>query len=126
MITVIGIFDDGEAAQQAASYLLANEFEGENVDIHTGNTEQVNEFFDHLFEDRQEAAAHAALARDATIITVHALGTREAQEAADVFSNYGSLDVSIPGSTDKLSRIVEKAVNHNVRLRGVASFGNSI
>ena len=119
MITVIGIFPDPQIAEQATSYLLGNLFLPENVDTHTaGDPARINEFFNHLFENPQEAAAHAALAQNATIVTVHAPGTREAQEAADVFNNYGALDVSIPGSSDVLNRIVEKAVNHSVRLRG--------
>jgi hypothetical protein len=117
MITVIGIFEDYKLAEEAASYLLGNEFEKENIDLYSGPPEKVTEFFKHLFEDEQQAAAHVAISGNATIVTVHALNTREAQEAADVFSNYVAIDVSIPGSSEVLSRIVEKAVNHNVRLK---------
>jgi hypothetical protein len=119
MITVIGIFDDFNLAEDASLYLLGNEFESENLDIHTvEDNDRVAEFFNHLFEDKNEAAAHIAAALNGTIITVHALSVREAQEAVDVFNNYGALDVSIPGTRDTISRIVERAVNHSVRLRG--------
>jgi len=119
MITVIGIFPDPQIAEQATSYLLGNLFLEENVDTHTGgDPARIDEFFNHLFDNPQEAEAHAAMARNSTIVTVHALDAREAQEAADVFNNYGALDVGIPGSSDPLNRIVEKAVNHTVRLRG--------
>jgi hypothetical protein len=119
MITVIGIFDDFNLAEDASLYLLGNEFESENLDIHTvEDNGRVTEFFNHLFEDKNEAAAHIAAAQNGTIITVHALSVREAQEAVDVFNNYGALDVSIPGTRDTISRIVERAVNHSVRLRG--------
>jgi hypothetical protein len=119
MITVIGIFEDGKPAEEAVSYLLGNEFEEQNIDLHTGDTERLEAFFAELFEDEQAAAAHTAAAKNATIVTVHALDTREAQEAADVLSNYGAMEISIPGSDNALSRIVEKAVNSGVRLRGI-------
>jgi hypothetical protein len=118
MITVIGIFEDPNLAEEAISYLLGNEFEEENIDLHTGETDRVDVFFNHLFENEEEAAAHILAAKNATIATIHALTTREAQEAADVLNNYGALDVTIPGSSDKLTRVVERAVNKNVRLRG--------
>jgi hypothetical protein len=119
MITVIGIFNDFNLAEDASLYLLGNEFESENLDIHTvEDNGRVTEFFNHLFEDKNEAAAHIAAAQNGTIITVHALSVREAQEAVDVFNNYGALDVSMPGTRDTISRIVERAVNHSVRLRG--------
>ena len=117
MITIIGIFAETELADEAVSYLLANEFEEENVDIHTGDTERVGDFFDHLFEDKNEAAAHTAAALNGTIVTIHALSVREAQEAVDVFNNYGAIDVSIPGSAEVLSRIIERPVGHIFRLK---------
>src|ERR1700761_5871094 len=112
MITVIGIFEDYNLAEDASLYLLGNEFESENLDIHTVEDKaQMAAFFNHLFEDRNEAAAHIAAAHNNTIVTVHALTIREAQEAVDVLNNYGALDVSLPGSEDTISRIVERAVN---------------
>ncbi|SDD35719.1 hypothetical protein SAMN05216464_101513 [Mucilaginibacter pineti] len=118
MITVIGIFEARELADEAASYLLANEFKSEDVDVHQAEApEKVAKFFDHLFEDRSAAASHTAAAINGTIVTIHAQSTREAQEAVDVLNNYGGIDVSIPGSEEVLSRIVERAVNSSVRLR---------
>jgi hypothetical protein len=119
MITVIGIFKDFDLAEDASLYLLANDFENENIDLHlVGEDERVAVFFNHLFEDIEEAKAHVAAAQNGTILTIHALSIREAQEAADVLNNYGAIDVSIPGNKETLSRIVEQAVNKNVRLRG--------
>jgi len=119
MITVIGIFKDFNLAEDASLYLLANDFENENIDLHlVGKDEKVADFFNHLFEDKTEAKAHVDAAQNGTILTVHALSIREAQEAADVLNNYGAVDVSIPGDKKTLSRIVEQAVNENVRLKG--------
>jgi hypothetical protein len=118
MITVIGIFETRELADEAASYLLANEFKSEDVDVHQAEApERVAEFFDHLFDDPKEAAAHTTAAINGTIVTIHAQSIRDAQEAVDVMNNYGGIDVSIPGSQEVLSRIVERAVNSSVRLR---------
>jgi hypothetical protein len=117
MITVIGIFEEYNLAEDAASYLLGNDFETENIDIHTGPTERIAEFFNHLFEDPKEANAHILAAQNAAIVTVHAFSIREAQEAVDVLNNYGTIDVTVPGSADVLSRIVERPVNHIFRLR---------
>jgi hypothetical protein len=119
MITVIGIFEENEPAKEAVSYLLANEFEPENVDLHkVESTERIADFFNHLFDDQSTAAAHTEAALNGRcIVTIHALSVREAQEAVDVLNNYGGLDVTIPGSEEVLSRIVERAVNSSVRLR---------
>jgi hypothetical protein len=117
MITVIGIFETYELAEEAASYLLANGFESKNVDVHQVEAEErIADFFNDLF-DEQSAAAHTAASLHGTIVTIHALSIMEAQEAVDVLNNYGGIDVSIPGSKEVLSRIVERAVNSWVRLR---------
>lgn len=106
-------------AEDASLYLLANDFLEENVDLHpVEETDRVEEFFYHLFEDDKEAAAHLIAAHNGTIVTIHTLSIREAQEAVDVLNNYGALDVTIPGTEKTLSRIVERAVNDSVRLRG--------
>lgn len=119
MITVIGIFKEYDLAEDASLYLLANDFESKNIDLHkVEKDENISDFFSHVFEDKAEADAHIAAAQNGTILTIHALSTREAQEAADVLNNYGAIDVSIPGDKKTLSRIVEQAVNESVRLRG--------
>lgn len=117
MITVIGIFEEHHLAEEAVSYLLGNDFEELDIDLYTGPPERIAEFFDHLFDDQTEANAHTLAATEATVVTVHAQAIREAQEAVDVLNNYGALDVSIPGSADVLSRIIERPVNHIFRLR---------
>ena len=120
MITVIGIFEDFELADEASSYLLANEFESGNIDIHTSSreaTDDVTGFFNHLFEDEDTAAVHIEAGLKGTIVTVHALSVREAQEAVDVMNNYGAIDVTIPGTEEVLSRIVERTVTPIFRLK---------
>jgi hypothetical protein len=120
MITVIGIFEDLDLAEQASSYLLANEFEAENVDLHTqGTTEpetdRVGDFFDHLYNDKQQASHYASLGRNGSIVTVHASSAREAQEAVDVFNNHGAIEVDLD---ENRSLIIQQLIEPGLRLRG--------
>jgi len=127
MITVIGIFDDINLAEQASSYLLANDFNSENVDIYTSGNEdttehnRVDDFFNHLFENEKEANHYASLGRRGTVVTVHTISTREAQEAVDALNNHGAIDVNaaneIPGSSGIRSQIVERFVDESKRLK---------
>lgn len=119
MITVIGIFADPELAEQAADYLLANFFETENVDVHTdaegrAETDRIGDFFGHLYEDADAAGHYASLARQGTVITVHAASAREAQEAVDVFNNHGAIEVN---ADEGRSLIVEQVIPVEKRLR---------
>lgn len=122
MITVIGIFADIDLAEQASEYLLANEFEPENVDMHTqatgeAETDRVGNFFGHLFDDEQEAEHYASLGRNGTIITVHAANTREAQEAVDVFNNHGAIEVNLDEPASNRTLVLNKLIEHSIRLR---------
>lgn len=120
MITVVGIFADPNLAEQAAEYLLANFFESEKVDVHTdseGNaeTDRVGDFFSHLYDDVDAASHYASLARQGTVVTVHAASVREAQEAVDVFNNHGAIDVN---ADEGRSLVIETVVDPEKRLKG--------
>jgi hypothetical protein len=123
MITVIGIFENEGLAEEASSYLLGNEFTNENIDIHT-NGDQVNEqdrignFFSHLFDDEEQAAHYASLGRKGSIVTIHAISPREAQEAVDVLNNYGAMDVNASDNSSSRSQMIERIVDDSKRLRG--------
>ncbi|RZA02630.1 MAG: hypothetical protein EOP47_06245 [Sphingobacteriaceae bacterium] len=123
MITVIGIFNDLNLAEQASEYLMANEFEPENVDMHTqanavADTDYVGTFFGHLYADAHEAEHYATLARNGTVITVHANDTREAQEAVDVFNNHGAIEVDLDEPTGNRSLLINMVIDPSRRLRG--------
>lgn len=104
--TVIGIFEYTNQAQEAKSYLLANGFSDANVDIKTGGSgdtgsngeegigDRISGFFSNLFTDEDERTSHIEAGRKGTIVTVHAQGSQEAQEALDVLNNYGAVDVN--------------------------------
>jgi len=124
MITVIGIFEDINLAEEASSYLLGNEFASENIDIHTNGLQtneqedRVGDFFSHLIDDEKQAAHFASLGRKGSIVTVHAISPREAQEAVDVLNNYGAIDVNASDDSPSRSQMIERIVDDNKRLRG--------
>jgi hypothetical protein len=73
MITVIDIFENAELADEASSYLLANEFEDENIDVHTSGSDaaeqdRVGDFFKHIYEEGRQAAHYATLGRQGTVL----------------------------------------------------------
>lgn len=122
MITVIGIFDGLNLAEQASEYLLANEFTPENVDMHTqstgeAETDRIGNFFGHLFDDEHDAEHYATLARNGTVITVHANDTREAQEAVDVFNNHGAVEVDLDEPAGNRSLLINTIIDPERRLR---------
>ncbi len=120
MITVIGIFDDKALAEQVTEYLIANEFDNENIDVHAdeaqpSSTDRIADFFNHVYDNGDEAAHYASLSRNGTIVTVHAASTREAQEAVDALNNHGAISVD---ADDTRSLLIEKIVVPELRLRG--------
>jgi hypothetical protein len=123
MITVIGIFENEGLAEEASSYLLGNEFSSENIDIHTNgdqvsDQDRIGDFFSHLFDDEKQVAHYASLGRKGSIVTIHAISTREAQEAADVLNNYGAMDVNASDDSSSHSQMIERIVDDGKRLRG--------
>lgn len=116
--TVIGIFKNPTQAQEAKSYLLANGFTSENVDISNSNYQadysrnemndsttnestanegvgdRIGDFFKNLFTDEEDASSHISAARNGTIVTVHAQTSAEATDAAEILNDYGAIDVN--------------------------------
>ena len=123
MITVIGIFEDENLAEEASSYLLANGLVSENVDVysHPGQPEgndHIGNFFSQLVDDTNKAEHYASLARNGSVVTVHAQSTREAQEAADTLNNYGAIDLNASDDSPSHSQLIERIVADDMRLRG--------
>jgi uncharacterized protein (TIGR02271 family) len=106
--TVIGIFETLNQAQEARTYLLANGFASEHVDLSNGSTaydssstksedqdlgDRIGNFFKNLFDD-DDASSHTAAARNGVTVTVHARTGDETLLAVQILDNYGALDVN--------------------------------
>jgi uncharacterized protein (TIGR02271 family) len=111
--TVVGIFDSKTEARQAMNELVQRGFVKENIDISEGNFgddsiqssttdtntgvgDSVSNFFSNLFSDDQtQAQNYANVARDSeAILTVQADSQERANEVAEIFDRYGSVDVN--------------------------------
>jgi len=104
--TVVGIFESLSEAQDAKTYLLANGFTDQEVDITTassvdGNhelvqedsTDRISNFFRNLFDDDEhEIKRYSEAGRRGTIVTVHTQSSVQAQTAAAILDNYGAVD----------------------------------
>ncbi|MDX5436358.1 MAG: YsnF/AvaK domain-containing protein [Pontibacter sp.] len=122
--TVIGIFDYGVDAQMAAQELEKNGIPGKNIDIAVrgakdkssaqtqqrpspsqpnmgGPTNQVttdqrrdNDFFNSLFDSREESSKYYEVAKHGSIVTVHTETQDQAKKAAQLLDKCGAIDVN--------------------------------
>lgn len=103
--TVIGFFDDSNAAQSAIDQLISVGFTRDQIDLSKGTeTENISHkgdgdngitrFFKSLIGDNDEDTRHTKIrSSGSTIVTVHAQSGDEAQIAADLLEDYGAIDV---------------------------------
>ena len=105
--TVVGIFNNVVDAEKAVDQLLSNGFTRERVDIadHTTrdgytdadrdrDSDSIGGFFSSLFGDSDESRTHTEAAKEGTVVTVHATSNDEAERAADILDNYGTIDAN--------------------------------
>ena len=108
--TVIGIFESVNQAQEAKSYLLANGFSSEHVDISNGSAssygsstdntdndgfgDRISNFFKNIFDDDDEATSHIEAARRGTTVTVHTRTEDETLQVVQILDNFGAIDVN--------------------------------
>jgi len=116
--TVIGVFDNSRDAQNAVDNLVSNGFSRSSIDISnksdsaygstSGSTydkrdrdgdgdvdfgDKVGNFFSSLFGG-DEADKYSRVASKSCVVTVHAQSMAEAERAADILDEYGSVDVN--------------------------------
>ncbi len=155
--TVVGIFDSVLDAEKAVDRLLTEGFARERVDVADQTAEgnkaatkhdddSIGGFFSSLFGDSDDTKYHTDAARTGTVVTVHATSMEEAQRAADLMDQYGTINVNEragvahTGDADQKidvveeelhvgkrevqtggvrvrSRIIERPVEEHVRLR---------
>ena len=98
--TVIGIFDKVVDAEKAMDHLLSNGFTRERVDIadhtnrgdHDRDDDSIGGFFSSLFGDSDDTRHHTDAAKSGVVVTVHAQSREEAERAADILDDYGTVD----------------------------------
>lgn len=111
--TVVGLFENRSQAQQAMQELIQHGFIQDDIDLsnrsysdsteaaadtsspNAGIGDSISNFFNSLFGDDPGAATiYTNAARDAdAILTVQADSEERAREAAEIFDNYGAIDV---------------------------------
>ena len=109
--TVIGIYDNKAKAQEAMQELINRGFNEANIDISTSNNHNQNlknnnadagdslsRFFNSLFGKGEEATRYTNVARRSSVVTVHASSAVEAQNAARIMDQFGSIDVAARAS----------------------------
>lgn len=108
--TVFGIFDKQSDAQNAVKQLVDDGFSNGLIDVHnTGNTasdrdttsgsndsgDSISSFFSNLFgNNKDEARTYSDVARQGTVVTVHATSRDEAERAARVLDKFGAIDAN--------------------------------
>ncbi len=99
--TVLGIFDSSSQAQSAIQRLRSSGFEDTNIDIadrssadvDSDNDSSMSNFFNNLFGNDDEARSYSEIAKHSAVVTVHAQSREEAQRAAEILDEYGSVDI---------------------------------
>lgn len=141
--TVIGIFEKTTQAEDAKAYLIANGFDSDHIEIHSiaGSNygtlpiaedesigDRISRFFSNLFDNEEDARAHAEAAGRATTLVVHTVDEDQTRQAIQVLDNFGAVDVDnfLPGtphldantfgSTSAEDQILESAVEVNAPL----------
>jgi stress response protein YsnF len=101
--TVIGIFDSANEAQNAVQNLVTTGFTRERIDISTqnnsqrtasGNDDSIGGFFSSLFGGDDEAKTYSHVARQGSVVTLHAQTREEAERAAQILDRSGAVDVN--------------------------------
>ncbi len=105
--TVVGIFNNVVDAEKAVDQLLSNGFARDRVDVadHTTrdgysdadrdrDSDGIGGFFSSLFGDNDDTKYHTEAAKQGTVVTVHATSDKEAEKAADILDNYGTIDAN--------------------------------
>ena len=104
--TVVGIFDKAVNAEKAVDRLLSEGFARDRVDISDHTTrdgytdadrdrddDSIGGFFSSLFGDSDDTKHHTNAAREGIVVTVHAADRAEAERAADILDDFGTVNV---------------------------------
>lgn len=103
--TVIGAFDQPRQTQAAVEYLLNHGFRKDEITISTRHEEfeheqhnrgesEITHFFKALFNNDEEARQYSEAAARGSVVTVDVTSARQAEEAARILDQHGSVDMS--------------------------------
>ena len=100
--TVVGIFEKVTNAEKAMDRLLNEGFTRDRVDIadhtsrtdHSDDDDSIGGFFSSLFGDSDDTRHHADAAKSGVVVTVHAQSKEEAERAADILDDHGTVNVN--------------------------------
>lgn len=109
--TVFGIFDKQSDAQKAVRQLVDDGFSNGLIDVHSttrgdatttstknrdkDSGDNIGNFFSNLFgNNKEEARTYSDVARQGTVVTVHATSIDEAERAARVLDKFGAIDAN--------------------------------
>lgn len=124
--TVVGLFNNRNAAQAAKQELIQRGFTDEDIDVshratttgaNSGETsttqieitDSVGNFFASLFGDNDTTARnYASAAGDAdAIVTVHADSVEKARQAAEILDSKGAIDIDAASSQQNQRNVTE-------------------
>ncbi|HUH33556.1 MAG TPA: PRC-barrel domain-containing protein [Daejeonella sp.] len=103
--TVIGAFDQPRQTQAVVEYLLNHGFRKDEITISTRHEEfeheqhnrgetEITHFFRALFNNDEEARQYSEAAARGSVVTVDVTSHRQAEEAAKILDQHGSVDMS--------------------------------
>ncbi|TPE46063.1 YsnF/AvaK domain-containing protein [Pontibacter mangrovi] len=110
--TVVGIFDYGIDAQQAAQQLEKSGIPSSKIDVavhgardrsgaspqqqpqNRENDSRVGNFFNSLIDNRDESAKFSQAAQNGSLVTVHTSSDEEARKVSQILDKAGAIDVN--------------------------------
>jgi stress response protein YsnF len=109
--TVVGIFENSNASQNAVERLKAYGFSEADIEIsdvdpdRKGSTsgdqnqdegfgDRIGSFFRNLFDNENDADRYSSAARNRVVISVYADSFTEAERAADIMDEHGAINVN--------------------------------
>lgn len=114
--TVVGIFENSNAARNAVERLKAYGFSEADIDISDVNPnarstgdgqnqeegfgDRIGNFFRNLFDDESDADKYSTAARNRVVLSVYADSFTEAERAADIMDEHGAVNVNETGTYD--------------------------
>ena len=103
--TVVGVFDQPRQTRDSVEYLLNHGFRKDEITVSTRHDEyehdqnnreetEITHFFRSLFNNDDEARRYSSAAARGSVVTVDVSSPEQAEKAAAILDQHGSLDMS--------------------------------